>query len=144
MARSFRTSSTADFTSTTVDKSRWRTRTRRTLTLARHDEQGAVLPRHQDLTRATLPFQFFITLDKCPWLDKKHTIFGKVRTVALVLFALSTAQLLTDVCSASRSPGRPSTTASKWGSWNASSLQTGRQSRLASSVVMLFGTHSRT
>lgn len=24
--------------------------------------------------------QFFITLDKCDWLDKKHTIFGKVMT----------------------------------------------------------------
>jgi peptidyl-prolyl cis-trans isomerase SDCCAG10 len=22
--------------------------------------------------------QFFITMDKCPWLDKKHTIFGKI------------------------------------------------------------------
>lgn len=22
--------------------------------------------------------QFFITLDKCEWLNKKHTIFGKV------------------------------------------------------------------
>ncbi len=22
--------------------------------------------------------QFFITLDQCPWLDKKHTIFGKI------------------------------------------------------------------
>lgn len=22
--------------------------------------------------------QFFITLDQCDWLDKKHTIFGKV------------------------------------------------------------------
>lgn len=22
--------------------------------------------------------QFFITLDRCDWLDKKHTIFGKV------------------------------------------------------------------
>jgi peptidyl-prolyl cis-trans isomerase SDCCAG10 len=22
--------------------------------------------------------QFFITLDKCDWLDRKHTIFGKV------------------------------------------------------------------
>lgn len=22
--------------------------------------------------------QFFITFDKCSWLDKKHTIFGKV------------------------------------------------------------------
>ncbi|CAA7025483.1 unnamed protein product [Microthlaspi erraticum] len=22
--------------------------------------------------------QFFFTLDKCDWLDKKHTIFGKV------------------------------------------------------------------
>jgi peptidyl-prolyl cis-trans isomerase SDCCAG10 len=21
---------------------------------------------------------FFITFDECPWLDKKHTIFGKV------------------------------------------------------------------
>jgi cyclophilin family peptidyl-prolyl cis-trans isomerase len=24
--------------------------------------------------------QFFITLDKSPWLERKHTIFGKVRT----------------------------------------------------------------
>ena len=24
--------------------------------------------------------QFFITLDKCDWLDGKHTIFGKVKT----------------------------------------------------------------
>lgn len=24
--------------------------------------------------------QFFITLDRCDWLDKKHTIFGKVIT----------------------------------------------------------------
>lgn len=23
--------------------------------------------------------QFFITLDKSPWLERKHTIFGKVR-----------------------------------------------------------------
>lgn len=23
--------------------------------------------------------QFFFTLDKCDWLDKKHTIFGKVK-----------------------------------------------------------------
>lgn len=22
--------------------------------------------------------QFFITFDACPWLDKKHTIFGKI------------------------------------------------------------------
>lgn len=22
--------------------------------------------------------QFFMTVDACPWLDKKHTIFGKV------------------------------------------------------------------
>ena len=22
--------------------------------------------------------QFFITLDACPWLERKHTIFGKV------------------------------------------------------------------
>lgn len=22
--------------------------------------------------------QFFVTLDRCDWLDKKHTIFGKV------------------------------------------------------------------
>jgi peptidyl-prolyl cis-trans isomerase SDCCAG10 len=22
--------------------------------------------------------QFFITLDRCDWLDRKHTIFGKV------------------------------------------------------------------
>ena len=22
--------------------------------------------------------QFFMTMDKCPWLDKKHTIFGKI------------------------------------------------------------------
>lgn len=26
--------------------------------------------------------QFFITLDRCDWLDKKHTIFGKV-TISL-------------------------------------------------------------
>jgi len=25
--------------------------------------------------------QFFITLDRCDWLDRKHTIFGKVRVV---------------------------------------------------------------
>lgn len=24
--------------------------------------------------------QFFITLDRCDWLDRKHTIFGKVNT----------------------------------------------------------------
>lgn len=23
--------------------------------------------------------QFFITLDRCDWLDRKHTIFGKVK-----------------------------------------------------------------
>lgn len=27
--------------------------------------------------------QFFITLDRCDWLDKKHTIFGKVITSPL-------------------------------------------------------------
>lgn len=26
--------------------------------------------------------QFFFTLDKSDWLDKKHTIFGKVKQIA--------------------------------------------------------------
>lgn len=30
--------------------------------------------------------QFFFTLDKCDWLDKKHTIFGKVYKLLLLLF----------------------------------------------------------
>lgn len=30
--------------------------------------------------------QFFFTLDKCDWLDKKHTIFGKVNDIASLLF----------------------------------------------------------
>lgn len=28
--------------------------------------------------------QFFITLDRCDWLDKKHTIFGKVTRSSLM------------------------------------------------------------
>lgn len=30
--------------------------------------------------------QFFITLDRCDWLDKKHTIFGKVNDAITMLF----------------------------------------------------------
>lgn len=30
--------------------------------------------------------QFFFTLDKCDWLDKKHTIFGKVKKFLFFLF----------------------------------------------------------
>lgn len=28
--------------------------------------------------------QFFVTLDRCDWLDKKNTIFGKVRRLGRV------------------------------------------------------------
>ena len=28
--------------------------------------------------------QFFITLDRCDWLDRKHTIFGKVKPFDIV------------------------------------------------------------
>lgn len=30
--------------------------------------------------------QFFMTLDRCDWLDKKHTIFGKVNMAYCVVF----------------------------------------------------------
>jgi peptidyl-prolyl cis-trans isomerase SDCCAG10 len=29
--------------------------------------------------------QFFITLDRCDWLDRKHTIFGKVNYAIAML-----------------------------------------------------------
>lgn len=28
--------------------------------------------------------QFFITLDRCEWLDRKHTIFGKVTMISCI------------------------------------------------------------
>lgn len=38
--------------------------------------------------------QFFITMDKCPWLDKKHTIFGKI-TGDTIFNAINISQLPT-------------------------------------------------
>ena len=35
--------------------------------------------------------QFFITLDRCDWLDKKHTIFGKVMDAIMLSQNLFTA-----------------------------------------------------
>lgn len=35
--------------------------------------------------------QFFITLDRCDWLDRKHTIFGKVIDGIMLLQNLLTA-----------------------------------------------------
>lgn len=32
--------------------------------------------------------QFFMTLDKSDWLDRKHTIFGKVAFIFFVIFFL--------------------------------------------------------
>lgn len=41
--------------------------------------------------------QFFMTLDRCDFLDKKHTIFGKVIYLSLSYYILS--NLLTCFCS---------------------------------------------
>lgn len=33
--------------------------------------------------------QFFMTLDRCDWLDKKHTIFGKVMVILRMKISFS-------------------------------------------------------
>lgn len=38
--------------------------------------------------------QFFFTLDKSDWLDKKHTIFGKVNQIASFVLLFCFVQLL--------------------------------------------------
>jgi peptidyl-prolyl cis-trans isomerase SDCCAG10 len=37
-----------------------------------------ILAMANDSTPNSNQSQFFLTVDACPWLDKKHTIFGKV------------------------------------------------------------------